>query len=34
MRTYCIPQGTVLIAWWCPKWEGSPKGRGSVYVYD
>ena len=33
MGTYCIAQGTLLNALWCPKWEGSPKGEGNVHMY-
>ena len=33
MITYCIAQGTLLNALWCPKWEGNPKGRGYMYMY-
>ena len=32
MRTSCIAQGTLLSTLWGPKWEGSPKGRGYVYM--
>ena len=31
MRTYCITQGTLLSALWCPKWEG--KQKEGIYVY-
>ena len=33
MGTYCIEQGTLPNALGWPKWEGSPKGRGYLYVY-
>ena len=32
MRTYCIAQGTFLNALWWLEWEGSPKGRGYMYM--
>ena len=34
MRTYCIAQGTLLNALWCPKWEGNPKRRGYIHRAD
>ena len=33
MRTYCMAQGSLLNAPWCPKWEGNPKMRGYMYTY-
>ena len=33
MRTYCIPQGTLLQALWWPEREESPKGRRHMCVY-
>ena len=26
-------KGTLLNALWWPKWEGTPKGRGYMYMY-
>ena len=32
MRTYCIAQGILLKALWCPRWEGNPRERGHMYT--
>ena len=31
MRTYCIAQGTLLNAFWWPKWKGNPKKKRYMY---
>ena len=33
MGTYCIAQGTLLNALWCPKQEGNSKERGCMRMY-
>ena len=34
MRTYCVAQGTLLIALWKLRWEENPKKRGYMYTYS
>ena len=34
MRTFCIAQGTLLNVLWWPKWEGNPKKRGYLCIYN